>query len=110
MSSDRPATAVAQPPVVNVVPARQSVSVAVDWRTLLSAYSDWDIDTMMAIIACESHGDPNAVSPDGRNIGAFQENIVHGFVYADMIDPVRSTALAHDVWLSQGYGAWSCYR
>lgn len=36
-------------------------------------------------------------------------NVVHGFSYEDATDPAISTALAHDVWLSQGYGAWTCW-
>lgn len=36
-------------------------------------------------------------------------NIVHGYSYEDATNPEISTALAHDVWLSQGYGAWSCW-
>ena len=65
---------------------------------------------MMRIIACESHGDENAVSPDGANVGAYQINRVHGYSYEEMTDPAISTEIAHDVWLSQGYGAWACWR
>ena len=64
---------------------------------------------MLRIVGCESHGDENAVSPDGRNVGAYQLNVVHGFTYEQMTDPEQSTDLAHDIWLSQGYEAWSCY-
>lgn len=79
------------------------------WRTLLERYADWSPDVMLRIINCESHFDENAVSPDERNVGAYQLNVVHGFRYEDMTDPSISTDLAHDVWLSQGYQAWSCY-
>jgi len=65
---------------------------------------------MMRIIECESHGDENVVSPDGQNVGAYQLNVVHGFSYEDATNPPVATDLAHDVWLSQGYGAWACDR
>lgn len=64
---------------------------------------------MLRILDCESHGDPSAVSPDGANHGAWQINVVHGYSELAMHDPVVSTALAHSIWLSQGYRAWSCY-
>ena len=80
-----------------------------DWRSLLVAYPDWDTEIMARIIQCESHGDENVVSPDGRNVGAFQLNVIHGFSYEDATNPPVATALAHDVWLSEGYDAWSCY-
>lgn len=80
-----------------------------DWAALLARYADWDVNTMLRIMACESGYDNTAVSPDGRNVGAYQENVIHGYSYAEMTDPVRSTEIAHDIWLSQGYRAWSCY-
>lgn len=79
-----------------------------DWYALVQRYGDWDWDRMMRIVQCESHGDENAVSPDGANVGAWQLNNSHGFSYEDATNPVISTDLAHDVWLSQGYSAWSC--
>lgn len=83
--------------------------MSVDWADLVSAYGDWEVSTMIRIIDCESHGDENAVSPDGQNVGAYQLNVVHGYSYEDATNPEISTALAHDVWLSQGYEAWACY-
>jgi hypothetical protein len=64
---------------------------------------------MIRIIECESHGDENAVSPGGANVGAYQLSTIHGVSYEDATDPVKSTELAHKVWLSQGYAAWSCW-
>lgn len=80
-----------------------------DWAALLAQWSDWSVSTMLRIIDCESHGDANAVSPGGQNWGAFQINVVHGYSVEQMTDPVTSTAIAHDIYLSQGYRAWSCY-
>ena len=64
---------------------------------------------MIRIIECESHGDENAVSPGGANVGAYQINVVHGYSYEEMTDPMTATDIAHDIWLSQSYQAWSCY-
>lgn len=102
-------------PPLEIVSARPVVGQP-DWRTLIEQWSDWDADVMLRIMygpyPCpngESGGDPNAMSPDGRNWGAYQINVVHGYSVAQMTDPVTSTAIAHDIWLSQGYRAWSCY-
>jgi len=101
--------------------------MAVDWRSLLSGYSDWDIDTMMAIIfgsaVCpngESGGDPTAINPDGRSWGGLQIeydahraeliNITGSDDPHQLLNPIINVEMAHDVWLSSGYGAWSCYR
>lgn len=80
-----------------------------DWWLLIGQWRDWDADTMARIIECESGGDENAVSPDGQNVGAYQLNVVHGWTYEQMTDPIVSTDLAHDLWLSSGYEAWACY-
>lgn len=91
-------------------PVQHSAPASVErWRGLVAKYVDWDAEVMLRIIACESGGQPDAVSPDGQNAGAYQENVIHGYSYAEMTDPVRSTEIAHDIWLSQGYEAWSCY-
>ncbi len=86
-----------------------TVAASADWRSLIEQWDDWDADVMLRIIACESGGSSTAVSPGGANVGAYQLNQVHGYSYEQMTDPATSTALAHDIWLSQGYGAWSCY-
>lgn len=88
-----------------------------DWRAIVRQYGDWDAALMIRIIAgptaaCpngESGGDPRAVSPDGRNWGLAQINLVN---YTgnprDLLDAATNIAVAHRVWLRQGYGAWSC--
>lgn len=64
---------------------------------------------MARIIECESHGDENAVSPDGENWGGLQINRSNydGDPH-DLLEPVLNVAIAYSVWKSQGYGAWAC--
>lgn len=77
---------------------------------LLAAYADWDMSTMLRIVGCESTDNPDAVSPDGRNWGLMQINVVNwdGDPRA-LLNPATNIAAAHGVWLRQGYAAWSCY-
>lgn len=93
-----------------------------DWRALLErdTYS-WDVEVMLAIVegptlTCptgESGGDPSAISPDGQNWGLGQVNLIHlwrvdGDAQA-LLDPATNIRVMHDIYLSQGYQAWSCY-
>ena len=63
---------------------------------------------MLRIIACESGGDPNAISPpdyDGiQNYGGLQ---LHGDPGG--LDPVYAVQEAHRKWLYGGYRQWGCY-
>lgn len=54
----------------------------------------------------ESGGDPDAVSPDGENLGLFQLNRVHGG--DELLDPATNVAVAYQLWLDQGWAPWSC--
>ena len=95
------------PAVAPVYLAPPPSRATADWRLLVHQWNDWDWDRMLRIIECESHGDENVVSPGGHT-GAYQISPIHGYSYEEMTDPVISTDIAHDIWLSQGWGAWSC--
>ena len=77
------------------------------WRALVcDPRYRWVCDEALAVLWCESRGDPNAVSPDGQNVGLFQLNIIHGYYP----DPVENVAKAYAIWLDYGghWTAWAC--
>ena len=66
---------------------------------------EWPCGEALAVARCESGLDPNAVSPDGANIGVFQINVVHGY-YPGLI---ANVAKAYEIWAADGgWTAWSC--
>ncbi len=84
------------------VPAVSAVSVqSQDWRALVCSYN-WDCDWALAVIACESGGNPNAYNPAGPYVGLFQ--ILDPS--ASLFDPATNVAEAHWKYLTLGPGAW----
>lgn len=67
----------------------------------------WDCETALAIVECESGGDPSATGKLGE-AGWWQIHPVHGLGEAGY-DPVASTTYAHQLWLDAGFTPWSCY-
>ena len=86
-----------------------------DVRALICAY-DWPCDEALRVVygptpACphgESGGDPSAISPDGRNVGLFEINLVHGYTVAQLLDPPTNIRVAYAIWREQGWSPWSC--
>lgn len=80
------------------------------WRALVAFF--WPpehIDRMLRIMACESGGDPYADNPRSTALGLFQ--IMGGWQATwpgDYTDPWTNAAVAYQIWLTQGYGAWVC--
>jgi soluble lytic murein transglycosylase-like protein len=81
------------------------------WRALVAAYPDWDPDLALAVIACESRGDPGAVNPRSGAAGLFQllgwqrlADLLAG-VGANLFDPSVNVAAAHWLW-AHGGGFW----
>lgn len=77
-------------------------SSASDWRGLVCSY-DWDCDWALAVIACESGGNPNAYNPQGPYVGLFQIWVGHG---DNLEDPTTNIAAAYSLYLSGGRGHW----
>ncbi len=73
-----------------------------DWRQLVCSY-DWDCAWALAVINCESGGDPAAYNPAGPYIGLFQ---VWGGFGGDLRDPAANIATAHSLYVSGGSGHW----
>lgn len=95
-----PVGPVATPPPANGVE---------QWRGLVAAYFPPEaVDRMLRIMACESGGDPGAHNPSGASgllqIMPFWQKAWPG----DYFDPSTNVAVAYQIWLQQGYGAWVC--
>lgn len=77
------------------------------YENILAKYS-WDWHTMAAIERAESNCNPNAIGRvdyDGiRDFGLLQ---IHG---SPIFNPSDNIAAAYQIWLRQGYGAWTSYN
>lgn len=74
---------------------------------------EWDYPVMIAIATCESRLNPEAIKlePNGSwSGGLLQINSVHSYAPSQVFNPEKNVELAYNVWLSQGYGAWSVYK
>ncbi len=72
-----------------------------DWRDLVCSYN-WDCSWAMAVIRCESGGNPDAYNPQGY-VGLFQ--IWEGYG-ANLRDPATNIAAAYSLYVSGGRGNW----
>ncbi len=84
-------------------PASVASARGKDWSALVCTY-DWDCSWAMAVLACESGGDPNAYNPAGPYVGLFQ--ILDTSL--SLFDPRMNIAEAYYKYQSQGPGAWGC--
>ena len=87
-----------------------------EWRSLVSAYfAPEDVDLALAIISCESGGDPNAQNPTSGAAGLFQHIPRYwearvasaGMPGASIFDPIANVAAAAYLAYSDGWGHWS---
>ena len=61
---------------------------------------------VMAIVACESSGDPRALGDDGRARGLFQ---IHGAIWGEVPEDVGwQIAQAWDIYQEWAWTPWSC--
>jgi len=74
------------------------------YRELVCAYS-WDCEWALAVIQCESGGDPNAYNPAGY-IGLFQISQPLYGAGLNLYDPAVNTAVAWSLYQSGGAGHW----
>jgi len=88
----------AEAPPSGTVPAASGQ----DWRQLVCTY-DWDCGWALAVINCESGGDPAAYNPAGPYIGLFQ---VWGGFGGNLRDPAVNIATAYSLYVSGGPGHW----
>jgi hypothetical protein len=91
------------------------------WRLLIGQFFEPDdVDRAVAVVACESHGDPNAANPGSSARGLFQhlERLwperaeEAGFAGASIYDPIANTAVA--AWLVYhdpiGWNHWAASK
>lgn len=87
------------------------------WRDLVAAYFPADqVDKALAVMWCESRGDPGAYNSSSGASGLFQHLAKYwperaskaGWGGADVFDPEANTAVA--AWLQRtgGWGHWTC--
>ncbi len=106
-----PEVRVANRLVIAPPPNTNSAPIGVEqWRSMVAHYWPAEhVDRMLRIMACESGGNPAAKNPRSSATGLFQ---VMGFWQktwpGDYTDPWTNAAVAYQIWLSQGYGAWVC--
>ena len=81
--------------------APQASAAAADWGELVCSY-DWDCSWALAVIACESGGNPDAYNPAGY-VGLFQIWEGHG---PGLRDPATNVAAAYSLYVSGGRGNW----
>lgn len=97
-------------PVGPITPVHRTSTKLSD---LIGKYTDWNVTLMTAISLAESGGDPTAThkNSDGSiDYGLMQVNSVHGYDPNCLLQAECNIDKAHDVWLSQGYSAWTTYK
>ena len=94
--------------IVNV-----AVALPVSYTALgaiVAAY-DW-MPEAFAVVDCESHWNPEAVSWDGSSYGLFQVNAIHFWrwpnAWSEWMLPEVNTEWAWELYQEQGWGIWSC--
>jgi hypothetical protein len=102
----------AQPPATT---ARRLAPRDVEvWRPLVEAhFAPEDVTRALAVISCESSGDPNAKNPRSSASGLFQHlgrfwperSVEAGVPGADIFDPTANVTVA--AWLVYEGGGWS---
>jgi len=95
-------TAPAPTPVPVPAPAPAPIAVSTGgWEGIVCSY-DWDCDWALAVIYCESGGNPNAYNPAGY-VGLFQIWEGNG---SNLSDPATNIAAAYSLYVSGGPGNW----
>ena len=84
------------------------------YRPLVEQY-DWNVDTMMYAMYAESGCNPNAVGDQyviagvyAPSCGLLQVRTLAGRPScSELQDPVTNVSTSYQIWLSQGYNAWT---
>lgn len=102
--------ALTAPPVPATVTPVVAVSGVEQWRAMVAFYwNEPHTSRMLRIMECESHGEPTAKNPRSSATGLFQIMAFWQKKWpGDYTDPWTNTAVAYQIWLTQGYPAWVC--
>ena len=106
-----------RPPIYLPVQFRGMGSGTEQWRELVSRHFPADqVDYALAIMACESGGNPNALNLEGSSArGLFQILAslwvpTFGVSYEAFYDPETNVRLAREIWNQSGWEPWSCHH
>lgn len=85
------------------------------WRPLVAQYFP-DVDKALAVMWCESRGDPSATNLSSGAAGLFQHlpkywqdrSAAAGWAGADIYDPEANVAVAGWLRRTGGWGHWAC--
>lgn len=80
------------------------------WRPLVAKYFGSATDEALAIMKCESGGNPNAVNYNSNSVdrGLMQVNSCHGA--GSTFDPEGNIAYSYRLYRSSGWRPWVCAR
>lgn len=87
------------------------------WRPLLEQY-DWNTDTALLVVYCESRGDASATNPNSGAQGLFQlmpelwqrlANTLHG-QWVSLFDGEVNTRTAYELYRMSGWRPWYSSR
>ena len=89
-------------------PTSRGYAAVERWRPLLDQY-DWDTDTALLVVYCESHGDAGATNQNSGAQGLFQllgwdrfaARLFGGWV--SLYDPAVNTRVAWALYVDSGY-------
>ena len=105
------------PPVKTVKKRTYNTAGVEQWRPLVSTYFPAGaVEWALAIIKCESGGNPSAKNPSSSASGLFQHLAKYwpersakaGWAGADIFDPAANIAVAAWLWSTGGPGHWVC--
>lgn len=68
----------------------------------MAQWSDWSLPKALAVIWCESKGNPFAKNPHSSAANLFQ------ILGASLGDGPPNIALAHDIYVRRGWSPWVC--
>lgn len=105
--------ALTAPPPPSVAPTPVFVDLVERWRPIATHFwlkhGQWVVDRMMRILRCESGGNPWAYNSITGVKGLWQIHPLWQKKWpGDYYDPWTNGAVAYQVWLEQGWGAWAC--
>lgn len=72
------------------------------WQACIASLS-WSVGTAMAIVRCESGGNPNARNRRSSATGLFQ-------ILGGPTDPIANVMQAYSMWRSRGWQPWNASR
>lgn len=101
------------------VPTVKAMVTVTDISEEFAKY-DWDSDLMLAICKSENgyemyngwkaNAKYTGNSDGSTDTGLCMINSVHGYSNEVLSDPATNIRVAYDIWLNQGYEAWSDYN